>query len=86
MKNYLISERQLGKILEQVKEVEAASIKDLRKVHSVLAPLGFEPEQIVDIFIGLRTQDPYVIHQMMSISDDVEFLESVEKLSRKNYM
>ena len=86
MKNYLLTERQLEKIIEQVKEVEAASIRDLRKIKSVLSSMEFEPEQIVDVFIGLRTQDPYVIYQMMNISDDEEFLESVKKLSQKTHM
>ena len=83
MVNYIITQKQLEKIISENTITKVPLVDDLRKIHKVLAEKGLEPEEIVDYLIGLRTQDPYIIYKIMKMSDDEDFIDSVNRLSKK---
>ena len=83
MRNYIISESQLNKILSFINEQpEPRLIDDLRTITSTLQNQGYDSEEIVDSMIALRQNDPYIIYKLMKIDAGEDFLRSVERLSK----
>lgn len=81
MKDYFISEVQLGKILESLSENKVKTISTLdafREVINELKKEGMEAEDIMDILIQLRLKDPYTIIKMKNDYPELElYLEKI---------
>lgn len=81
MKNYLISESQLKKILETIEVEQQMTLGDaMRKIVSTLRNEGYEDEQVVDFMIALRTGDPFIKQLSKKFELDPLFQMAVNRL------
>ena len=80
MTNYLINEAQLFKVVKQLKESHISSGDAMRKIVEVLKNKGWEPEQIIDFIIGLRTKDEFTKAVSKQFNDDPEYDLAVDRM------
>lgn len=81
MKNYLIKETQLKKIMEVIElEKEMTLGQAMRKILSTLKENGYQDEQVVDFMIAMRLNDPYMLKVSEKYELDPEFKKAVVRL------
>jgi hypothetical protein len=81
VRNYLIKETQLRKIMEVIElEKEMTLAQAMRKIISVLREDGFDDEQAVDFMIGLRHNDPFIKQVAKKFDSNPDFIKAVERL------
>lgn len=83
MKNYIISEIQFKRLVEEVtQDVEMRLVDALRVVLRALKEKGFDDEQVVDFMLSLREKDPYTIHLAQDMEGDDLFQIAIKRLIR----
>ena len=81
MKNYIISEIQFKRLVEEVtQEVEMRLVDALRVVLRALKEKGFDDEQVVDFMLRLREKDPYTIYLAQDMGGDDLFQIAIKRL------
>lgn len=82
MKNYLVTEEQLKRILETVEVETQMTLGDaMRVILRTLKEKGYEDEQVVDFMIALRQGDPYVKHLSKEFQLNPLFKSAVDRLT-----
>lgn len=82
MRNYLITEDQLKRILETVETEKDMSLRQAMKfILATLKEKGYEDEQVVDFMIALRLKDPYVKQLSKEYELDPEFEKAIKRLT-----
>ena len=81
MKNYIISEVQFKRLVEEVSQkVEMRLVDALRVVLRTLKEKGFDEEQVVDFMLRLREKDPYTIYLAQDMEGDDLFQRAIKRL------
>lgn len=83
MKNYIISEIQFKRLVEEVtQDVEMRLVDALRVVLKTLKEKDFDDEQVVDFMLRLREKDPYTIYLAQDMEGDDLFQIAIKRLIR----
>lgn len=81
MKNYMISEIQFNRLVEQVTQsIEMRLIDAMRIALKTFKEKGFDDEQFVDFVLRLREKDPYTIHLAQDMEGDLLFQKAIKRL------
>lgn len=81
MKNYMISEIQFNRLVEQVTQsMEMRLIDAMRIALKTFKEKGFDDEQFVDFVLRLREKDPYTIHLAQDMEGDLLFQKAIKRL------